>query len=350
MMQPLTFCLRPAGLRCCVAAMLLLFPGVWCLKQDGNLLFRRHLGRWQGVQSLHDLSDPSRSNEVRKLTGLELLEDPSSRDFINVGNLLVNQVTLTAETQKARLEVDELVKKNRPCHNVLIGGPSIVPNSLELTLQLCLLSEDQRLKVLVVYEPFDTITIPASSFSIPVSYVVADAVVTRERRVEVFDFSSDALLSDLNALAALDTFAERQGGQRWTTTFPQEETTREDIAPMSLEARDDIAFHVERVSLDDEDENEDDDDDDDDDDEVEMKLSTIINSDILLELPRVIFAGEISSARVTWAATPTKSISAEVSFLAAKNALKPVKRKGGLNEQIDQPIVEKIVVEEFGEV
>ena len=330
-------------------SLLLLFGSV-----GGSLvLLRRHIGRWQGVQSLHDLSDPERSNVApssRKLMGLELLEDPSSEEFIQIGNCLVNQATMKVEKQQARVPIQEVIKKNQPCHNVLVGGPSIVPNSLELTLQICLLSEDQRLKVLVVYEPFDTITIPASSFSIPVSYVVADAVVTREKRVEEFHFTSDALLSDHQTLAALDISAQRQG-ERWTTTFPQGETTREDIAVMSLKDRRDIAFHIERISLDEGDENNDDDEDEDEDDEeVEMKLSTLINSDILLELPRVLFAGESNSARVTWAANPTKSISAEVLFLAAQNALKPVKRRGGLNEQIDQPIVERFVVEEFKEV
>lgn len=252
--------------------------------------------------------------------------------------------------------------------NVGLGGPTIVPNTHELTFQLSIVSGDSRLRVLVIYDTFDTVTVPSSSFQIPLSFVISDVIITREvRETAVGEGVFSIVPAELGELASLQLGDEMKFEDfcidpsktiRHAVRSKDDRQTSTDggwSKYTKLSERTPIKFQSEKIrkpgstSIYEVDDGTFFDDDDDDDDEEISMLVTQTHRDVQVELPRVILAGESVSARVTWLVPPLskKVHAAEVFFSAAHAALRPVKRRGGLNEQYDQPILEELQVTSY---
>jgi len=260
----------------------------------------------------------------------------------------------------------------------IVGGPNIVPNTQELTFQISLVSENLRLKLQVIYEPFDSVNVKGTSFQIPFSFVLADVIITRESKVNgESDFVPSLILDAVEPKPEGHNLAELDQRpikliQRLTVTNaqideePNTSHEQDHLIPLrSLSNRQPIAFYTESVEMPSSqnvfkdktgkisdaralEEEDDDDEEEEEEDEVEMQVVSRHGTDILVELPRVVVAAESVSARLTW--MPNRQscvIAAEALFSAMHCAVKPIKRRGGLAEQIDQPILEQLEVCRF---
>lgn len=335
-------------------------------------LFNRHLGSWKGLQTLHDYSNEERNDaqeivSTRKLNGVSILQKET---YIESTNFFVNQEGIDWSSSTP-LTVDKVSSKtmakfgkadihkmnNKFCHDAIVGGPNIVPNTFELTYQVCLLADGLRLKLLCIYEPFDETSIPGTSFKIPYSFVLSDVILTREIKESgpemTFVPASMESLSLIGASSLSD--AHVSGGQRHQYAHGKCTTEQVPSTPLRLTDRESIVYHKESVPMPDSSSSFDIEGDadtvdtDDDDDEIDMRVLGEHGKDVWLETPRVIVAGERVSARVTWllpaGSRPPETRSAELFFTAMSNAVKPTKRRGNLNDQIDQPTLEKIIFE-----
>ena len=335
---------------------------------------KRHCGTWAGVQSLHDYGGiaviDSSTDVNRKLTVNSLL------DIQGNGEVQVSSTTFkcdvdwssTSAVPSADMLTQPLGSLNeagmpsnlRFIGDTIIGGPNIVPNSHELTFQLTVASEPLRLKLNVVYEAFDFVNVPGTSFKIPFSFVCSECVLTREVRLSPGeDFVPSAIESAVtSAPASLELDDLKVVLSEAMTLAGNGESRAADSSEFSasrLSGRKPIEFHTESVAMPSQaiassSEGGDDGDDEDEEEEEEVPMIVVARhgGDVLVELPRVIVAGELVSARLSWRPKSKDVVLAnELFFSAMKGAVRPVKRKGALNEQIDQPVVDRVVVSSY---
>ena len=246
----------------------------------------------------------------------------------------------------------------------IIGGPNIVPNSHELTFQLTVAAEPLRLKLNIVYEPFDFVNVPGTSFKIPFSFVCSECVLTREVRLSAGELVPSAIESAVtSAPASLELDDLKVVLSETIDLDGNGESRAADSSKFSascLSGRSPIEFHTDSVAMPsqsiassseggDDSDVEDDEEEEEEEEEVPMIVIARHGGDVLVELPRVIVAGEAVSARLSWRPKSQQDVvlANELFFSAMKGAVRPVKRKGGLNEQIDQPVVDRVVVSRY---
>ena len=336
-------------------------------------LLQRHRGSWLGVQTLYDYAAEAPVAVGRsKLSGSLLVEQPSGESLevwarfpSNKGEVdWSSAAALDADSVSAQ-QVTALTPANLHSTNLklvdalIIGGPNIVPGSHELTFQLTAVDGENRLKLQCIYEVFDRITLPGSSFKIPFSFVLQDVVLTRELKTDQAAPMSPAALAEAVAECAprdLTEVSVSRAVDRWTMASGGTEHTTLEVSTEAAttlgSARAPILFHTETVAIPGADGEEEgggsDEENEDEDDDVSMVVVQQHGGDVLVELPRVIVAAEQVSTRLTWAPRGSKSlISAEIFFSAMESAVKPKKRKGGLNDQIDQPVFARGVVDRY---
>lgn len=300
---------------------------------------------------------------------------------------------------------DGSIANTRFVHNVGVSGPNINPLSKIFSLQFCFSQPgNERLKVLLLYEQFDEAKVPGTSFTIPLSMAISDVVITREKEypgimkiIQTQDAYSEGDISqeqskfidfsrflpdDINSmyrdnyrLSDFEVAFDRAESFVWQvdneasvrintlpggktivkganaeegalrpvlnledegkdTRFSDEEQEGKESNPMLLGVSDDHGEEEEEEE-----------------EELEMDIKVVHAGGLLLELPRVLLAGEETSVKVTWNCMEKRScrnlVEAEVLFDAMSNALKPAKKKGNAQAQIEQPNIHEIRVTEY---
>ena len=327
-----------------------------------DLFSKYHRGAWVGIQSLHDYTDEKwgEQDEIDRtstVTGVCLDGPGDSIDHLILraaNEKKVGSIEMVASYEKS----EALLMGNKFCGTIAVGGPLINIKNSMLSAQFTLAEEgsDRRMKVCVIYETFDKVRVPGTSFEIPETMVISDVIIVREQRANPSLFKGgdvelasiekgkDAMMwSRDGAEKIIDFEVEYKSGKRVQYDYDAAgalEVSKNDFEGGSyfiLEDGDDAGeFNLNLDAVDDP-------------AGITSDVKIVHAGGLLLEAPRTLAPGEDNTITVSWKRTDKgKMTVASVSFVAMQNALPPIKRvKGGAEAQFVQPQVTQIAVEEL---
>lgn len=330
--------------------------------EQEELFHRFHKGGWIGKQTLHDYTDDklSDSQEIErssKVIGVCLDVDDKEIDHYILRPR--EQDTKGDVTKVATYEIDTLLKGNKFCHTASIGGPLINTKSQMLSCQVSIVDDDgkSRVKVIVIYDTFDEMTVPGTSFSVPETMGISEVIILRESRVEdptIFrnegkglDLGQlpnlpkdEELFGKSNAATIKDFEVDYKGGRRFEMDEKEEFSSEEfaDEGTYAILGEDDVEEDF-GLNLDQIDSPE----------GITFDVKMVHKGGLLVEAPRTLVANERTSITVSWKRDADKKMTtAGVTFVAMQNAINGLKRvKGGAEAQYVQPDVMGITVEEL---
>lgn len=342
-----------------------------------ELFERFHKGAWIGKQTLHDYTDDKKSEdeEIKRsstFTGVCLEGDKEINHYIMRPK---GDGTLDAAKVATYDDVAYLLRGNKFLHSASIGGPMINLKNRMLSCQVCIVDDDgnSRVKVIVIYDTFDEMTVPGTSFRVPETMAVSEVIIIRESRVsDSAIFRNEEKGLDLQHLPNLpkdedlfgksdaasikDFEVDYKGGTRFEINYdyddcsagdagdgaPAEESFSSeewtDTGTYAIMGDDDIeedfGLNLDQI---------------DSPDGITFDVKMVHKGGLLIEAPRTLVANERSSITVSWKRDADKKMTtAAVSFVAMQNAVPGLKRvKGGAEAQYVQPKVLSITVEEL---
>lgn len=404
---------------------------LWCSDDESQSLAldqlaqftKYHAKEYIGFQVNHDYTFNNR-DEIEEITRTNRLSGTFFKNNPDQGQIdhyilkTADRIQLTdveqgMQVDKSSLELlqvasykysDGSIANTRFVHNVGVSGPNINPLSKIFSLQFCFSQPgDERLKVLLLYEPFDEVKVSGTSFTIPISMAISDVVITREKEypgimkiIQTQDAYSEGDISqeqskyidfsrflpeDTNNMyrdnySLSDFEVNFDSAERYVWQANNEASVRMNTLPggKTVIKGADVEQEALMPALNAEDEGKDlrfpdeeqggegkdptllggsDDgyeEEEEEEEELEMDIKVVHAGGLLLELPRVLLAGEEASIKCTWNNMEKSSkniMEAEVLFSAMRNALKPAKKKGNAQAQIEQPNIHEIRITEY---
>lgn len=329
------------------------------LDTQRELFNQYHRGAWIGKQTVHDYTDnKSDKEEIDRssiVTGVCLEGSEQSVDHF----ILRPKGTEKGEVTKiASHEIETLLNANRFCSKVSVGAPMIDIKSRMLSCGVSIVGPDDktRLKVIMIYETFDEMRVPGTSFSVPETMAVSEVIILRETKVDASLFQNheelafsqlpiaevEELFSSSSATSIKDFEVDYKGGKRFEYNNNGDISSDEfrDEGTYSILDEDDIEEEFGRLSPDKLDSP----------DGITFDLKLVHAGGVLVEVPRTLGANERSEINISWKREDNHKVMtvAGVSFIAMQNAVPGLKRqKGGADAQFVQPQLVGITVEEL---
>jgi hypothetical protein len=331
-----------------------------------------HKGAWMGSQSVHDYTNDklSEREEVERTTTLTgtFLDTSCSASGDSIDHYILRSVPHDNNEHEgsiakvASYSPEVLLGGNKFIHTVAVSGPLINVKNGIMSCQFSIVGKrGYRRKVVFIYETFDNMMVPGTSFEVPETMAISEVIVTREEKVDdsifkggqgVIDtsFFDRSKIDDATSTQRISDFEVKYtGGTRHQVTYTlSSDTTCDAVAEYTSEVFTDGG---EYTILDDGDSEEDfglNLDKIDDPEGITFDVKVVHTGGILVEAPRTLLAGEPTSITVAWKRDDAKMTVATLSFVAMQNAVPGLRRvKGGQDAQFVQPAVSNILVEEL---
>jgi hypothetical protein len=331
-----------------------------------------HKGAWMGSQTVHDYTNDklSEREEVESTNTLigTFLDTTSSASGDRIDHYILRSVPHDNNKHEgsivkvASYSPEVLLGGNKFIHTVAVSGPSINIKNGIMSCQFSIVGKrGYRRKVVFIYETFDNMKVPGTSFEVPETMAISEVIVTREEKVDdsIFkggegmidtSFFDRSKIDDATSTQRISDFEVKYtGGSRHQVTYTlSSDNTCKAAAEYTSEvftdggeytilddgdSEEDFGLNLDKV---------------DDPEGITFDVKIVHTGGLLVEAPRTLLAGEPASISVAWKRDDAKMTVATLSFVAMQNAVPGLSRvKGGQDAQFVQPAVSSILVEEL---